>query len=196
MTSEEVRLLLPLYADGLLSAEEAARVEEALAGQPELQQELSRLREENALITEALAPLNPSRSSRMKLSEAMQHIHRQAEHVANQLPRRDWRIFRIAFALLSVVGLVVLWRQFPLPMHEINGEDNSRLTYPLVLGPFVLGVLFLIGAEILAQAETWFMAKLLDKRVERSKLEVTMLEIFGLTGIIGSGIIYLFLLKM
>jgi hypothetical protein len=196
MNTDEIRLLLPLYADGLLSPEEASKVEAALAGEPELQQELSKLREENALITEALAPLNPSRSSRMKLSEAMQHIHRQAEHVANQLPRRDWRIFRIAFALLSIVGFAVLWHQFPLPAHEINGEDNSRLTYPLVLAPFVLGVAFLIGAEILAHAETWFMAKLLDKRVERSRLEVTMLEIFGLTGILASGIIYLFLLKM
>lgn len=193
---DDIRLLLPLYADGLLDSEESARVEQALAETPELRAELQKLKDENDLISEALAPLNPSRSSRMKLSEAMQNIHRSAERVANTLPRRDWRIFRISFAVLVVAGFLYVWETFPLPVQEINGDVTARLTVPLVVGPFVLGVAFLLGAEVLAQGEAWLMNKLLDKHVERTRLEVFMLEAFGITGILASGIIYLFLLRM
>lgn len=193
---DEIRLLLPLYADGLLDSEDSAKVERALAETPELQAELQKLKDENELISEALAPLNPSRSSRMKLSEAMQNIHRSAERVANNLPRRDWRIFRVCFSVLVVGGFIYVWNAFPLPVQEINGEATTRLTVPLVLGPFILGVAFLLGAEVLAHGEAWLMNKLLDKHVERTRLEVIMLEAFGITGILASGIIYLFLLRM
>jgi hypothetical protein len=196
MTTDEIRLLLPLYADGLLDVKEAQKVEQALAETPELQAELNKLREENALISEALAPLNPSRSSRMKLSEAMQHVHQSAERVANTIPRRDWRIFRVCFAVCVIIGFVYIWKAYPLPSQELNGEETTRLTYPLVLGPFILGVVFLLGAEVLARGETWLAAKLLDKHIERSRLEVFMLETFGITGIIFSAIIYLFLLRV
>lgn len=196
MNSDEVRLLLPLYADGLLDDQEAQKVEKALAETPELQAELAKLREENALISEALAPLNPSRSSRMRLSEAMQRVQQQAERVANTIPRRDWRIFRICFAIFVTAGFIYVWNTYPIRPTELNGEETTRLTYPLVLGPFVLGVIFLVGAEVLAYGETWLAAKLLDKHIERSRLQVFMLEAFGITGILGSGIIYLFLLRM
>jgi len=196
MNRDEIRLLLPLYADGLLDTAESAKVEAALAEQPELRAELQKLKDENELISEALAPLSPSRSSRMKLSEAMQNIHRSAERVANTMPRRDWRIFRICFSALVIGGFVYVWHAYPLPVQEINGETTTRLTVPLVLGPFALGVAFLLGAEILAHGETWLMNKLLDKHVERTRLQVFMLEAFGITGILFAGILYLFLLKM
>ena len=204
MDTEEARLLLPMYADGLLDSQEAANLESVLAANPELRQELAALQEENALITEALAPLNPSRSARMKLSEAMQLIHYQAESVANAIPQRDWRIFRICLALLGIAGYVYAYLKYPLPVMIIRPEsvqetglsDTSWATYPFVLGPLILGELFLLGAEYLAQLETLFMAKLLGKKVERSRLQVIALEIFGLSSMVIAGIVYLFMLKM
>ena len=212
MTADEAKLLLPLYADGLLDGKEAARLESVLAERPDLREELKKLREENQLITDALAPLNPSRSSRIKLSEAMQQIYRRAEYVAEKMPKRDWRIFRILFAILAVAGFAYIFKNHPLP-EPLSADAQEQLwqTYPTpggppihsiaplmlgVIAPLAIGVFLLIGAEFIAHAETWFMAKLLGKHVERTRLQVLMMEVFGFTSIAAAAIIYLCMLKM
>src|SRR6266550_4460300 len=97
MTIDEARTLLSPYVDGVLDAGPARELETVLAASPDLQNEFKQLKEENALLKEALAPLRPSKSSRMRLSDAMLDVHRKASDVAEALPERGWRIFRLFF---------------------------------------------------------------------------------------------------
>src|SRR4051812_41845366 len=96
MTEDEARQLLPMYVDGLLKPDQAREVEAAISTAPKLQAEFKTLKAEanevNALLNEALAPLRPSRSARMRVTDAMVDVHRRAEHVANTMPEKGWRI--------------------------------------------------------------------------------------------------------
>ena len=60
MDNEEARNLLARYADGTLTEQEAEAVKLLLAQDPKMEEELNNIREENALLTEALAPLKPN----------------------------------------------------------------------------------------------------------------------------------------
>ena len=111
MNVEEARSLLPMYADGLLDSGTAHEIEGVLAAAPDLQAEYQKLKEENALIAEALAPLHPSHSARIKLSEAMREA---AEHVANTIPARGWRIFRYIFTFVTLLFFLFLVNFVPL----------------------------------------------------------------------------------
>src|SRR5258706_10779219 len=117
MTEDEARELLPMYVDGLLKPDDAREVEAVMANAPTLQSEFRRLKDENAevkaLLNEALAPLRPSRSARMRLADAMVDVHRRAEHVANTLPEKGWRIFRYCFALVALLAALAAQRWFP-----------------------------------------------------------------------------------
>lgn len=98
MTIEEARKLLTLYADGLLDPAQVHELEEVLARTPELQTEYRIIKDENTLIAEALAPLRPTQSTRMRLSEAMQDVHRDSEELAVRARRMS----------LIIMGVVIL----------------------------------------------------------------------------------------
>ncbi len=104
MTLEEARALLGPYADGMLDSDRAGELEAVLAKAPELQAEFKLLKEENALLTEALQPLKPSQSTRMRLSEAMVDVHRRAEEVDRALSDKKQQISRLLVALI-VLGV-------------------------------------------------------------------------------------------
>src|SRR4051812_30626985 len=127
MTEDEARDLLPMYVDGLLRPEQAREVEAVLAKAPALQTEYKRLKEENLevqnMLNEALAPLRPSRSARMRLSDAMLDVHRRAEHVANTMPERGWRIFRFGLLVVTLLAAAVALKWFPRAP-KLNDEGN------------------------------------------------------------------------
>ncbi len=97
MTIDEARTLLSQYADGLLAHEPARELEGVLARTPVLQDELKQIKEENALLEEALAPLRSSQSARMRLSDAMLEVHRQATNMAESLPNTAGAFYSAEF---------------------------------------------------------------------------------------------------
>lgn len=187
MTENEARSLLPMYAEGLLEPEKARQIEAVLDAAPSLKDELQKIREENALLTEALAPLRPSRSSRMRLSEAMMEVHRRAEHVANTLPERGWRVFRLCFALASVaVGFAAL------STNPRMLDPENVLVFYATLCVFAIGVSFVLLGRLLAQAESRLMGLISRRRVEPSRLEILTLEVFGILSVLSAAALYVF----
>lgn len=192
MTDDEARSLLPAYADGLLAPEQAREVEAALAASPQLQAELGKINEENALLTEALAPLRPTRSARMRVAEAMQlaaqDMHRHAQHVADTLPERGWRVFRLSFALVALAVAALLGHFRPLPPF-IQGE--TYVLYYVTLGLFSIGILFLVVGNLLAHLEARAIGMVSQRELEPTRLEVLVLEVFGILSIVTAGVMYL-----
>jgi anti-sigma-K factor RskA len=107
MTVDEARKLLAPYADGLLEPEMAQEVEAVMARVPELQNEFNTLREENALITEALAPLRPSQSTRVRVSELMQDACQRSAEEDKALADSKWRIMKITIVVI-VLGMCLI----------------------------------------------------------------------------------------
>jgi anti-sigma factor RsiW len=105
MTVDEARALLAPLADGLLEPEMAREVEAIMQKAPELQQEFRVIKEENAMLTEALAPLKPSQSTRVRVSDAMQEAYKRAEEADKLLAEQKKRIARLL--VLVVVVLLV-----------------------------------------------------------------------------------------
>ena len=192
MTEDEARTLLPAYADGLLAPKQTGEVEAALAASPRLQAELRKIREENALLTEALAPLRPTRSGRMRVAEAMQlaaqDMHRRAQEVAEMLPERGWRIFRLSFALVAL-GVAGLLGHFRPPPPFIEGE--TYVLYYVTLGLFAVGMIFLVVGNPLAHLEARIIGMMSQREVEPTRLEVLTLEVFGILSVVAAGIMYL-----
>src|SRR5687767_4164282 len=102
MTHEEVRKLLVPYADGLLEPEKAREVEAILSKTPDLQAEFRSIQETNDLLIQALQPLKPTHSTRMRVSEAMQDEYQRA--LQNDKVIADKK-FRITGILMIVIGL-------------------------------------------------------------------------------------------
>jgi len=204
MTEDEARKLLPQYADGLLKPEQARELEEVLAQSPALQSELVEIEEKSIpleplnkgeslelseeLLTEALAPLRPSRSARIRLSDAMQDVHRHAEYVANTLPERGWKIFRLSFGLVSTLIALVLWLMYP----RTSRSQDAHVVYILNFGVFAIGILFLMLGSLLARAEALVIGAISQKDVKPTRLEVLMLEVFGIVSVLSAGILYLY----
>lgn len=108
MTVEEARSLLSYYADGLLEPEKAQELEALLAKQPELEAEYRTIKEENALLSEALKPLRPSQSTRIRLTDAMVEIHeRSAQEADREIAARKQRITHIVL-LVIILGLMAI----------------------------------------------------------------------------------------
>ena len=188
MSETEARSLLPMYAEGLLEPAQAREVEATLDSAPTLKDELRRIREENALLTEALAPLRPSRSARMRLSDAMFEVHRRAEHVANTLPERGWRIFRICFSLASVaLGLAAVTTT---QMRAL--ESENLMVFYATLGIFAIGVSFVLLGGPLAQMEARLLGVFSRGSVEPSRLEVLTLEVFGILSVLAAAALFVF----
>jgi anti-sigma factor RsiW len=109
MTVEEARSLLSYYADGLLEPEKAQELEALLAKAPELEAEYRTLKEENSLLSEALKPLRPSQSTRIRLSDAMVEIHeRAAQEADHELAERKRRITHITLLLIVLALMAIL----------------------------------------------------------------------------------------
>jgi hypothetical protein len=193
MTEDEARDLLPMYVDGLLRPEQAREVEAVLAKAPALQTEYKRLKEENLevqnMLNEALAPLRPSRSARMRLSDAMLDVHRRAEHVANTMPERGWRIFRFGLLVVTLLAAAVALKWFPRAP-KLNDEGNM-LNY-ITIGLFINGIIFLLSGRFLADVESRLMNRISKRYTEPSRLEILTLEVFGILSILASAALYIY----
>ena len=183
MTIDEARTLLSQYADGLLEPKPAHELEVLLAETPGLQAELKQIKDENALLEEALAPLRSSQSGRMRVSEAMVNVHRQATNMAESLPERGWRIFRLAFCFMALVGssLLVYFRP---PSLETLSENSIYLL--LTASVFCLGMVFLLWGGALAQLEARMTSVMKEYTPKPTALEVLMVQVFGATTILGA----------
>ncbi|MGD0092335.1 MAG: hypothetical protein ABSE73_20660 [Planctomycetota bacterium] len=192
MTEEEARKLLKLHVDGLLRPDKARQVETVLAASPNLQAEFRKLKEENELLAEALAPLRPTRSARMRVVEAMQlaagDVHRRVQHVADTLPERGWRIFRLGFASGAVLSAALLGHFHPPPLLL---PDEARLAYYVSLGLFAIGIILLVAGKPLAQLEARLVSMVSQRTLDPTRLETLMLEVFGILSILAAGILYL-----
>lgn len=192
MTEEEANKLLRLHVDGLLGPDKAREVDAVLAASPKLQAEFRRLKEDNELLTEALAPLRPSRSARLRVVEAMQlaatDVHRRAQYVADTLPERGWRIFRLCFACVALLVAAMLGHVHHLQPF-LPGE--IRIGYYVALGLFAIGIILLVAGGLLAQLEARFLSLLSRRDVEPSRLEVLTLEVFGIASLLTAGLLYL-----
>lgn len=183
MTIDEARSLLSQYADGLLENEPARELEGLLADAPDLQAELKQLKEENELLEEALAPLRSSRSGRMRLSEAMGEVHRQATNVAESLPERGWRIFRLCYCFLALVGATLLVQYYP-PSPEALALNGTFILADV--GVYIIGLLFLVCGGAMASAEARLTSALSIQRAKPSALGVLLVQVFGAVIILGA----------
>jgi len=194
MTEDEARDLLPLYVDGLLKPDQAREIDAAMAKAPKLQAEYKRLKEENAevnaLLNEALAPLRPSRSARMRLTDAMVDVHRRVEHVANTMPERGWRIFRYVFALVSLLAAFIVFYRMPRGGGIVR--DEGLMLHYITLGVFMIGIVFLMCGRMLAELEARLIGKISSRDIEPTRLEILTLEVFGILSILASGALYIF----
>src|SRR5689334_3390332 len=197
MNVDEARNLLPMYADGLLDSGTAQELETVLSSTPDLQAEYQKLKEENALIAEALAPLHPSHSARIKLSEAMREA---AEHVASTIPARGWRIFRYIFTFVALLFFLVLVNFVPIngqPNPDVTVNDRLyKLLYPATLMAFVLGLGCILGAQAMYNVEAWIMVNVFRRHIERSTLRVLLFEVFGMICVVAAGLGYILLVSM
>jgi anti-sigma-K factor RskA len=107
MTVDEARALLVPYADGLLEPEMAREVEAMMARVPELQNEFNTIKEENAAITDALSPLRPSQSTRVRVSEMMFDIYQRSAEEDKALAESKWRIMKVTM-LVIVLGMCLI----------------------------------------------------------------------------------------
>lgn len=176
MTPEEARTLLTQYADGQLEPTPARELEIVLDETPALRDELKQIKEENALLEEALAPLRASKSARMRLTDAMVNVRQQAKHVAESLPERGWRIFRLCFCFGSLVA-ATLMVEFRPPSPEVLAANGMLIL--ATVSVFALGNIFLLMGNSLAQAESRLTSVMEEQRRRPSALGVLMVQVFG-----------------
>ncbi len=185
MSIDEARELLSQYADGLLAPEPARELEGMLAETPVLQAELKQLKEENALLEEALAPLRSSQSARMRLSDAMLEVHRQATSVAESMPERGWRIFRLVYCLLALIGATLLIQYRP-PVDKNGDFNHNGIFFLVVVIVFLIGLVCLVCGGLLANLEAGFTSMLSPVRRKPTALEVLMVQVFGAGAILAA----------
>jgi hypothetical protein len=181
MTPDEAKALLPQFAEGLVKGSPALELEVLLARSPDLQDELRRIKEENALLEEALAPLRPSQSARIRLTDRMYEVHRRAEVMAQSLPVKGWRIFRLLFTIAALSGALALFAYRP-PSAQVLAEKSIFLY--TIMGLFTLGLLFVLGGRFLARAEARLKAGLTRDTFAPGTLEVLMVQVFGVLAVL------------
>jgi len=206
MTEDETKPLLKSYADGTLPVERMKEVDAVLESSLTLREELKSLRAEakpahdeggittetlldDALISEALAPLHPSRSARIRLTEAMMNLHRQAEHAAKTLPEDKWRIIRLCFVFVTLLIATLLVYYYPRPITG-GGADEKTLIAWADTGIFIMGLAFVLSGRVLVKLETLLVGMFSRREVKPTALEILTLEVFGMFCLIISGVIY------
>ena len=191
MTVEEAKNLLSEYADGVLDAGHARELEGLLEKTPSLQNELQQLKDENRLLEEALAPLKPSKSARMRLTDKMIEVHRQATRVAEALPERGSRIFRLVFSFFALGGAVLLAQYRP---PENIAPSGGMLLLLIVILLFFVGLSFVLFGLVLARTEAKFMALLSGRKAPLSALGVLTLQVFGVLAVLAAFAMYLWMI--
>ena len=141
MTVEEARALLAPYADGLLDQAMAKEVEAVLARVPELQAEFKTMKEENELLSAALAPLRPTQSTRMRVSEVMLDTYKRAEEADHALLDQKSRMIKIVMLVLVlgmcfILGAALLYtgvknRQQPKPKPAVEKKEPPPSSAPI-----------------------------------------------------------------
>lgn len=191
MTVDEAKGLLNQYADGVLETEPARELEGLLAQTPALQKELSQIKEENLMLEQALAPLRPSKSARMRLSDAMIDVHRRAKSMAESVPERGSRIFRLAFSLLAL-SCATLLAQYRPPVDILFNGGGVMLTITMTM--FFVGLAFVLLGGSFARTEARLKAALRQEEVQVSALGVLMLQVFGVLSVLTAFAMYLWLI--
>lgn len=191
MTVEDAKNLLSEYADGVLAAGPARELEGLLEKTPSLQNELRQLKDENRLLEEALAPLKPSNSARMRLTDKMIEVHRQATRVAEALPERGSRIFRLVFSFFALGGAVLLAQYHP---PESIAPTGGTLMLLIVMLLFAVGLIFVLFGLTLARAEAKFKSLLSRQKGTPSALGVLTVQVFGVLAVLAAFAMYLWMI--
>jgi len=191
MTVEEAKGLLSQYADGVLEAEPAREIEGLLAQTPDLQKELTQIKEENWALEQALAPLRPSKSARMRLTDAMIDVHRRAKHMAEALPERGSRIFRLFFSLMALGGATLLAQYRPPDAILLNGRGMLLM---IVVMLFTIGLAFVLLGGSLARTEARLKAAMRGEQPEVSALGILILHVFGVLSVLCAFGMYLWMI--
>lgn len=212
MTETEAQKLLTMYADGLLEEAECKEIEDVIRNSPRLQVELSRLQAlrksgtyrpvsgrqsattptgtglSDDMLMEALAPLRPSRSSRMKVADAMRAVHAQAQYVANTMPEGKWRMVRLLFCLAAASAAVwIAWANLSRP----SSSEATSVVFSYASGIiFTLGILLTMAGLPLAHIEARILGVFSKRDMNPSRLEVLVVEIFGICLVLVSGLMY------
>jgi hypothetical protein len=212
MTETEAQKLLTMYADGLLEEAECKEIEAVIRNSPKLQIELSRLQAlrksglhhpvsgrhstatptgtglSDDMLMEALAPLRPSRSSRMKVADAMRAVHAQAQYVANTMPETKWRMARLLFCLAAAcVAVWIAWMNLSRP----SSSEAASIFFSYASGViFTVGILLTLAGRPLASIEARILSAFSKRDLNPSRLEVLVVEIFGVCLVLGSALIY------
>jgi anti-sigma factor RsiW len=92
--SQELRELLPWYANGTLTAEERAKVDAHLARCARCQRELQKIQHIRELV--ALSVESVPELSEELLARTVERIHAEGRHTIAQL---SWQIFALGFSL-------------------------------------------------------------------------------------------------
>ena len=127
MTIDEARALLSSYVEGRLDPTLKQQVEAAMVRAPQLREELQELQEENELFSEALAPLRPSQSTRLRVCEEMVDTHKQAEEAERVLRKRKLRIMRVVI-LLILAGLCLILVAALIYINIKKGQQSTPST--------------------------------------------------------------------
>ena len=197
LSCQEVKDQLSRYTSGTLDAALERDMDAHLEGCDACARELIAYRQEDELLTEALADLKPTESFRARVS-LMAEIQRQAEQMAESIPQRGWTIFRWIFALLAVgcflyVSLVV--KPPPPPPEQFTGagvvQSEVVALYWVNATIFSLALFLLLGSRLVAKVESWASAKL-GGRLDTgpSRLEILTLEALGLCGVVAASVFH------
>lgn len=210
MSEDEAQKLLSMYADGLLEEEESRELEAAVEASPRLKRELERLQMlrksgsfrpvsgrqsthssplSDELLSEALAPLRPSMSGRMRVADAMRAVHAQAQHVANTMPEGKWRMSRLLIVLVSLIVAVLLVWQNSTGAPTVH--DQSMLYYYVTTIIYGVGILFTMAGRPLASVEARILGLFSKRDTNPTRLEVLVVEVWGVCSIVVAGLMYL-----
>lgn len=208
MSEDEAQKLLSMYADGLLEEDESREIEAAVEASPRLQRELERLQMlrksgsfkpvsgrqssmtplSDELLAEALAPLRPSMSGRMRVADAMRAVHAQAQYVANTMPEGKWRMARLLFVLGSLFAAVFM--VYRNTNAEPTFADQSMLYYYVTAIIYVLGLTLTLAGRPLAGVEARILGRISKRDTNPTRLEVLCVEVFGFCCIVVAGLMY------
>jgi hypothetical protein len=187
----EVQALLSAYADGRLDPTLARTLDGHILRCPDCTRELHALQMEEKLLVEALTDLRPSDSRRGRVAQMCDDVHEKATEMANSLPERGWKVFRVCLSFVAVTLFVVLWlgRGSFLALHygpatETFIQSASPLFW-VNAGTFALALILVLEGRVLARFECYLSSRLGGESVKQpSRLEIVLLEMCGVLGLV------------